>query len=100
MSTIYLLRKKGYTYSEPKNLRAYESKADADDLVALMSKAGFDDLEVVELELQSDPISICLTALTMISASAMTDMEDGDDYDDSDDVPAPPAAPAEKPVDA
>jgi hypothetical protein len=55
MKTIYLLQKIYRHYgSAPKILRAYDSQAEADDLIELMKKAEVEDLVVVEIEMQTD----------------------------------------------
>lgn len=51
MRMIYLVRKMGRYSTAPANIRAFETMADAEDLIDVFRRAGSEDIEVVPLEL-------------------------------------------------
>ena len=51
MKTIYLVRKMGRYSMAPTNIRAFETMADAEDLIGVLKRAGAEEVEVVNLEL-------------------------------------------------
>jgi hypothetical protein len=51
MKTIYLVRKMGRYGTVPTDIRAFETRADAEDLIEVFKRAGAEGIEVVLLEL-------------------------------------------------